>query len=1050
MPYGSDPTQPPSGSSYQFPGLVQPPPQASPILAPPTGQAAGPVDRQTIVGYWKGKGVPDYVAEGIADATHDESGIKGNPDLFNPVAVNPASGAVGLQQDLGSRKKALQANPNWQDPTVQLDHAYRELTGGDAEASAHWNEIKNAKTRDEAKALFKHYFERPGAVGGDKMASGYGKDPAISAGNWNVSPQAIAFEQGRSNTTVRYMSPDDYLAMTPEMGEGGSPARRSLARSLALGEDIQAIPTLDVKADGGKLKVYDQDGRNRAVAAKEAGVDLIPVAIHGVGADADIKEIEGMRGDARPFDFKPVAKTEPRATASESFWSGVRTPIEGAAQLLAHALPATVTRGINNLNNTLSDAGVPLGKVPEGGIDEYERQRQHELERSGAAGSLPYAAGEIASTIPLAALGGGASLAARSGIGAVAGGLAGAAAPVDDPAHYWTEKAEQIGLGVVGGALTVPIAEGIVAGLGRIATPIARWLGAIKGPEAVESPAAKAVLQRIDKDIRGGGPTAQDMLDIVASAPGKPLTLMDIGGENLRGLAGRVARAPGPARQQLMKFLDDRDRAAGERIAGDVKGAISRGGTAYQTREALMRARSAAARPLYEKAFAGGSMAPLERHFEIAFNDADAAENAASQRVVQVRQAVTQALAKQTTARNVYSTSAANRARQFAQDKITEAERALEAARLNKANILGRLRRAQADGSSNAPGAVWSPRLQQFLDNPTVQQGIRRGWKLQRLEDLADGRPFNPSEFAVVGTEKNGDPIVGNVPNMRLLDAGKKGLDAIVTRHTDPVTGRMDETGKVVNDVRTAYRTELDRLNQDYKAARDAWSGPSQSIDAINAGRRILATNPEKIAADLAQMSPSDREFYKLGAADILIERLAKKGPSADEAKLIIGNDWTKSQLRPLFNNQADYDRFISAIEAESTMFKTGYDVLGNSRTAARLAEDFTPMTEAAARAGHAALGAAHGNYLHAGINALRGLSAFGRRVNQPLNSAIADILTAPLNGQSTGMNLLRNFATAMPATRNYLLHGMVNPVGRIAAPIAGMGIAGNNMGQGQ
>jgi hypothetical protein len=166
--------------------------------------------------------------------------------------------------------------------------------------------------------------------------------------------------------------------------------------------------------------------------------------------------------------------------------SGVRTAlVEGPTQLAAHVMPASVSGAIDRFNNYLADLGAPLGRVPEGGIDEYERQRQSELGRSGTAGSPSYIAGEIAGTVPLAMAGGAAVRgalgavaegvpAASQGVnalrgwmqgpdmapavtrGAISGAAGAAGAPVTGGGDYWGEKAAQVGTGAaLGGALGV-------------------------------------------------------------------------------------------------------------------------------------------------------------------------------------------------------------------------------------------------------------------------------------------------------------------------------------------------------------------------------------------------------------------------------------------------------------------------------------------------------------------------------------------------------------------------------------------------------------------
>lgn len=299
-------------------------------------------------------------------------------------------------------------------------------------------------------------------------AGGYGKDPVVGSGKWNVSTNAIQHELGRSNTDVRWMSPDDYLALVPPVEEGESkPRRQSLLKSLDSGQEVEDLPSLDVKPKGGKLTVFDQDGRNRAMVAKEAGVDLIPVAIHGVAKSENGPEsIIGMNGKELPYRFKSVEapKLPPAAPSMiDRFGTGVRDVVGGTTQLAEHLMPAALSQGINSLNNTLAHAGVPLAQVPEGGVDQMERERERQIEderkRRGETGTdWARVGGQIAGTavataplvgsIPAIA---GSNMLRALATGAVEGAAGGAIAPVTQ-GNYWQQKATEIPIGAATGA----------------------------------------------------------------------------------------------------------------------------------------------------------------------------------------------------------------------------------------------------------------------------------------------------------------------------------------------------------------------------------------------------------------------------------------------------------------------------------------------------------------------------------------------------------------------------------------------------------------------
>lgn len=98
---------------------------------------------------------------------HQAAGIVGNlfqESSLNPNAVNPKSGAYGMAQYLGPRKKQLiqfaQANgASPSDPRTQLDFMVSELNGPESRAR---DRLLEAKTPEEAAQIFRVHYERPG------------------------------------------------------------------------------------------------------------------------------------------------------------------------------------------------------------------------------------------------------------------------------------------------------------------------------------------------------------------------------------------------------------------------------------------------------------------------------------------------------------------------------------------------------------------------------------------------------------------------------------------------------------------------------------------------------------------------------------------------------------------------------------------------------------------------------------------------------------------------------------------------------------------------
>jgi hypothetical protein len=601
----------------------------------------------------------------------------------------------------------------------------------------------------------------------------------------------------------------------------------------------------------------------------------------------------------------------------------------------------------------------------------------------------------------------------------------GGGAKIDGPVSVVTQpfrEAADILAGVVGGTREA------LSSTGRLGRDVAAMpeafagsLGAsqmpIKGvPGQVLSPAREAIMQGrsskptpqaqhlVNQTFRQGESevTALDAIDKISKArqEGQPLTLSDVGGRPIRRLAGTIYRSGGEPAAYMEKFykgrstdltLDHLNTAAGTRIEKAIGENIATGSYKQATKD-LIAQRSERARPLWEEATAGGSLAPLETQFANAFNKASATEKAAGKALADAQNEATQAAGRQSTAGNVYAASGANRGAGDAAQKIKLATKALSEARQAADETRNRLRRAQDDGTANAPGAVWSPRLQEFLNLPDWQEGVRRGLKMERRDAVTEARPFNPTEYAIVG-EENGEPVVGAVPTMKLLQVAKEGMAAKVDDERDKLTGALSKAGRSLWLNLKAFEQEGYNLNPAWKTANDAWSGDSDSIRALQLGKKIFTIPMEDLAADFGAMSKADKELFKLSAASKAVEDVRKTPLSADPSKRVINTPDELRRLRLLFDSDAEFQRFAQTIDTERTMFETGTDVMRGSQTAERHAADAAGSgMDLVHGLGHAIMGNVRG----AALPLIRASKGLGIRNNEKLNMEVAKILTNP------------------------------------------------------
>ena len=209
------------------------------------------------------------------------------------------------------------------------------------------------------------------------------------------------------------------------------------------------------------------------------------------------------------------------------------------------------------------------------------------------------------------------------------------------------------------------------------------------------------------------------------------------------------------------------------------------------------------------------------------------------------------------------------------------------------------------------------------------------------------------------------DPANPGRWSMNDLDHIKRGLDSLVETNTNAV-GKVTPVGRAIDQLRQDFVKKLDDLTTDpktkqsvYKAARDAYAGPSQLMDAANLGRKAIAQDEVSISSAVRGMSTSELEAFRIGAFEGL---RAKLGTQSGQTNIL--NMWkepaTQEKLKVIFGNERDFRQFASAAARESVL-KRVQSVGQGSQTASRQAGmgdiDASAMTDAASAVANAKAG---------------------------------------------------------------------------------------------
>lgn len=180
-----------------------------------------------------------------------------------------------------------------------------------------------------------------------------------------------------------------------------------------------------------------------------------------------------------------------------------------------------------------------------------------------------------------------------------------------------------------------------------------------------------------------------------------------------------------------------------------------------------------------------------------------------------------------------------------------------------------------------------------------------------------------------------------------LLHYMKMGLDDLVFTGKSPQSGIGATQLNSIKDTRGLFLNYLDRNNPAYKQARNYWADDTAAMDAMQNGRAFFRADPDELAADIRRMSESEKEAFRIGAMQQILDRVggAQVGETimaqpGNQARNLLKDPKNVRLMRLTFpegaGGQQLFDRFIKNLSDEVEMKLTSQTVLTGSQTAGR------------------------------------------------------------------------------------------------------------------
>lgn len=266
---------------------------------------------------------------------------------------------------------------------------------------------------------------------------------------------------------------------------------------------------------------------------------------------------------------------------------------------------------------------------------------------------------------------------------------------------------------------------------------------------------------------------------------------------------------------------------------------------------------------------------------------------------------------------------------------------------------------------------------------------------------IAEKRAFSPSAF----TGKP-DPLSNAQATLSMRDADlvKRGLDALIDKQTDAITGKVTPLGRSYTLLKKDLVKELDGLTTDkntgvslYRSARDAYAGPAALEKAVNDGRRFVSMDAESLGTSMEGLSSSEKEAFRIGASEAVRNKLGAPAGQTEFLNQRVSRTIREKLMVLADGDKQKYEQIIDGLRSEETLkrlenlgARRGSPTFGREAAAEDMAENTVADLAAAASKPASGIAAMIGRKISTGY----------RRGETPesVRNAIGDLLLGRLD----------------------------------------------------
>jgi hypothetical protein len=230
---------------------------------------------------------------------------------------------------------------------------------------------------------------------------------------------------------------------------------------------------------------------------------------------------------------------------------------------------------------------------------------------------------------------------------------------------------------------------------------------------------------------------------------------------------------------------------------------------------------------------------------------------------------------------------------------------------------------------------------------PLYQQAYREGNVIAdpRIDKLMELNAFKDAyKTAVELADLDGIKLPAKVEDLkkmggfdlRTLDYIKRGLDDVLYVRAVPTSGTGKQVIGKLKEKRNEFVSVLDEVGPpSYRQARQAFAGPTEVREAIDAGQNFTRITPKQLERDYARLSPAEQEGFRLGVLEAVRNNVEKGADGSDVLRKVWSSPEKRKQLQIILGNDQFRD-LSNSLARERVIRQTDVTMTRGSQTMER------------------------------------------------------------------------------------------------------------------